>query len=177
MSQPIVLTDGERRMLQVRVQQASEPGERERCQAVLLAAEGVAQQVIGHGLGRSVRCVQRHLMRYRREGLGGMPTRKAPGKPARIPASLEPEVLRWVEAGPQAVGARGCVTWTHAHLARHLRAVHGVQVARATMGEWCRRHGVRPYRPSYRFLRADAQARAAAEALLAKKKPQPSAAR
>jgi hypothetical protein len=42
-------------------------------------------------------------------------------------------------------------------LADWLRLEHSVAVGRSTMGDFCRQHGIRPYRPSYRFLRADAK--------------------
>jgi hypothetical protein len=41
-------------------------------------------------------------------------------------------------------------------LAEHLAQTHGVRVAERTMHDFCRRHGIRHYRPTYRFLRADA---------------------
>ena len=98
-----------------------------------------------------------------------MRPRKAPGKPARIPAQLEGVLLGWVAQGPVASGAPYAV-WTHSRLAQHLARVHGVRVARSTMGDWCRAHGVVPHRPSHRYLRADAAAVERARAELAQKK-------
>jgi transposase len=167
------LTQEERQELEARVRApATGRKERERCQAVLASDAGVEQRDIAHALGCALRSVQRHVSRFRRRGLEGMRPRKAPGKPAHIPAQLQSELLRWIGAGPAAVGAPWAV-WTHAHLAEHLRRVHGVRVARSTMGDWCRAHGVAPHRPSHRYLRADAAALEAARAQLAQKKRPP----
>ncbi|NTX04379.1 winged helix-turn-helix domain-containing protein [Myxococcus llanfairpwllgwyngyllgogerychwyrndrobwllllantysiliogogogochensis] len=45
--------------------------------------------------------------------------------------------------------------WTHATLAAFFYRQTGIRVGETAMGDFCRRHGVRPYRPTYRFLRAD----------------------
>ena len=48
---------------------------------------------------------------------------------------------------------------------------HGVKVKRSAVQVFCRRHGIRPYRPSYRFLRGDpGKQRDAASGLAALKK-------
>lgn len=169
------LTEEERRELEARVRSpATGRKERERCQTVLLSERGVEQQDIAHALACAPRSVQRHVARFRARRLGGMRPRKAPGKPPSIPPQLEGELLAWVAQGPAAAGAPWAV-WTHARLAEHLRRVHGVRVARSTMGDWCRAHGVVPHRPSRRYLRADAAEVERARALLAQKKRLPSA--
>ena len=169
------LTQAERRELEARVRApATRRKERERCQAVLLSEAGVQQRDIAHALACALRSVQRHVARWRNRGLAGMCPRKAPGKPALIPAHLESELLGWVAAGPVACGAPWAV-WTHARLAQHLVRQHGVRVARSTLGDWCRAHGVVPHRPSHRYLRADAAAVERARAELAQKKRPPSA--
>ena len=93
-----------------------------------------------------------------------MAPRKAPGAPPKIPESLAGEVRRWVIGGPAACGLDRA-NWTHEELAAHLGRVHGVRVKKSAVHEFCRRHGIRPYRPSYRFLRGDPekQGRAASE--------------
>jgi transposase len=169
------LSDAERGALEARVRGAQEWAERERSQAVLMAAQGLGYRDAAAALCCSERSVRRHVARFRRAGLEGMRPGKAPGKRPLIPPELEPVLLAWVEAGPQAVGAR-CTNWTHRYLAEHLARRHGVRVSRATMGAWCRAHGVRPYRPTYRFVRADVRAREAAARELTQKKRPPSAA-
>lgn len=169
------LSEPQRAELEARVRGAGGRAERERCQAVLMVAQGFAYADVARALCCSERSVRRHVERFRHAGLEGMQPGRAPGKPALIPEALTPELLRWVQAGPQAAGAP-CVNWTHRELAAHLRRVHGVRVSRSTMGDWCRAHGVRPYRPTFRFLRAQAHQVARAREELAQKKRPPSAA-
>ena len=52
--------------------------------------------------------------------------------------------------------------WTFAELADHLHKVTGVRVRKSAMQAFGARHGVRPYRPTYRHLRGDAAKQAKA---------------
>jgi hypothetical protein len=61
-----------------------------------------------------------------------------------------PEVRRWVIEGPGLDRAH----WTHAEPADHLRKPHGIPASRWAMQRFCRRHGIRPYRPTYRHCGA-----------------------
>ena len=45
--------------------------------------------------------------------------------------------------------------WTYAELASHLFQTHGIDARRSAMLRFCKKLGVRVYRPTYRFLRAD----------------------
>jgi hypothetical protein len=89
---------------------------------------------------------------------------KAPGASPRIPERLAEEVRRWVIDGPAACGLK-FANWTHEELARHLRQCHCIKVKRSATGRFCRNHDIRPYRPTYRYLRGDPvkQAKALAE--------------
>jgi hypothetical protein len=40
-------------------------------------------------------------------------------------------------------------------LADHLFKTHGIQTSRSAMHRFCGRIDIRPYRPTYRFLRGD----------------------
>ena len=64
------------------------------------------------------------------------------------------EVRRWVIDGPSAQGLDRA-NWTHAELADHLRKTHGISASRSAMQRFCRKAGIRLYRPTYRFLRGD----------------------
>ena len=65
--------------------------------------------------------------------------------------------------------------WTFAELADHLHKVKGVRVRKSALQAFGARHGIRPYRPSYRYLRGDAakQATARGERAELKKGPPP----
>lgn len=142
---------------------------RERCQAVLMDARGRTRQEIARDVGAGVRTVQRWVSLYRHGGLEALRITWPPGKQPLIPEALAEEIVGWVRAGPVACGVERA-NWTHRTLAQHLRRQKGVRVSETCMRDFCHRHGVRPYRPTYRFLRGDAVRQQKAQAELAEKK-------
>src|SRR5262249_18324591 len=71
-----------------------------------------------------------------------------------IPAALADEIKRWVIDGPAKQGLDRA-NWTHEELANHLFKTHGIKTSRSAMHRFCARIDIRPYRPTYRFLRGD----------------------
>ena len=57
--------------------------------------------------------------------------------------------------------------WTHAELADHLLKAQGIRTSRSAVQRACSRLGIRPYRPTYRFLRGDPAKQAKARQELA----------
>jgi transposase len=45
--------------------------------------------------------------------------------------------------------------WTYAELADHLLKARGVRVGKSALQAFGAKHGIHPYRPTYRFLRGD----------------------
>lgn len=76
--------------------------------------------------------------------------------------------------GPQSCGLDRA-NWTYEELATSLYQTTGITVKRTAMRDFCQRHSMRPYRPTYRYLRGDPEEqRGAQEELRAlKKKPSP----
>ncbi len=134
---------------------------RGRCQAVLMADRGRRRQQIAEDLGVHRASVHRWLRAYRAGGLAGLTIRWAAGPPPRIPEERAETILAWVRDGPQGCGLERA-NWTYAELAAHLYHVHGIEVRATAMRTFCHRHGVRPYRPTYRYLRGDAERQEAA---------------
>jgi transposase len=130
---------------------ASDRRLRIRCQAVLMAARGRPHGHIAEDLAVSVRTLQRWLNRYRQQGLGGLAIRWAPGRSAKIPASLAPDMLDWVRQGPAGCGLERA-NWTYEELAIHRYQVKGLTVSAKTIRMFCQWPGVRPYRPTSQDL-------------------------
>jgi transposase len=144
----------------------ADPTLRDRVRIVLMAHRGRPHQGIAADLGATPRTVQRWLNAYLADGLDGLRPKKAKGKAGAIPASLAEEVKRWVIDGPAKQGLDRA-NWTHEELADHLRKVKGVRTSRGSVQRFCARIGIRPYRPTYRFLRADPAKQATARQELA----------
>jgi len=160
----IQLTDAEARRLEQAFLQTTDRKLRDRLQIVRLAHRGRPHQDIAADLGITPRSVQRWLNAYLDGGIDALVPRKARGHAPAIPAHLAGEIRRWVIDGPAAQGLDRA-NWTHAELADHLFKARGIRASRSAMQRFCRRHGIRPYRPTYRHLRGDPvkQAEAAEE--------------
>jgi transposase len=139
---------------------------RDRTQIVLLAQRGRPHQLIAEDLGISTRSVQRWLNAYVERGLQGLQPRYAPGAKPKLTADLAPLLQQWVIDGPVKQGLDRA-NWTYAELADHLYKSKGVRVQKSAMQVFCSRHDIRPYRPTYRFLRGDPVKQAAAREDLA----------
>jgi transposase len=160
----IHLSDREASRLEQAFLQATDRKFRDRLQIVRLAHRGRPHQDIAADLGITPRTVRNWLNAYLERGLDGLKPRKAKGRAPAIPTRLAPEIRRWVIEGPAGQGLDRA-NWTHAERADHLRKTHGISASRSAMQRFCRRHGIRPYRPTYRHLRGDPvkQAEAAEE--------------
>ena len=150
----IRLTDAEAQRLERAFRQATDRKLLDRLQIVRLAHRGRKHRDIAADLGITPRTVQRWLNAYLVGGLGGLQPRKAKGRAPAIPAHKADEIRRWVIGGPAGQGLDRA-NWTHAELADHLRKTHGISASRSAMQRFCRKLGIRPYRPTYRFLRGD----------------------
>ena len=168
----VVLKARQVRELESALRQADDPRFARRVQAVLMTHRGRSRDEVAADLCVTPRTVQRDLNAYLDGGLDALRPRKAPGPAPRLTDDLAEEVRGWVEAGPAACGLADVANWTFEALADHLARRRGVRVRKSAMHAFCRRHGVRPYRPTYRYLRGDPakQATAARELAALKKR-------
>lgn len=145
---------------------------RDRCQAILMKADKRSQTAIANDLHVERRTVYNWLTAYVTGGLEALTITWGPGKQAFIPARLGDTIRDWVKRGPRGCGLNRA-NWTYEELADYLYKQEGIWVSTSTMRTFCRRHQIRPYRPTYRFLRADPDKKQAAKAEIAalKKKP------
>jgi transposase len=168
----IRLPQEESRRLDQAFREETDPKYRDRIQIVRLASRDRPHKDVAADLAITPRTVQRWLNAYLERGLDGIRPRKAPGKPGKIPAELADELKRWVIEGPAAQGLDRA-NWTHEELADHLLKAKGIRTSRPAVGRFCRKLGIRLYRPSYRYLRGDPdkQAQARQDVAELKKKP------
>jgi transposase len=146
---------------------------RDRCQAVLMASRGRKRKAIAQDLGVHRTTVRRWLNEYHQHGLAGLTIQWAPGQAGRIPEALAPTLQQWVKDGPQSCGLDRA-NWTYEELAAYLYHTTGIEVQRTAMRVFCQRHDIRPYRPTYRYLRGDPEAQRVAREELEALKKEPS---
>ena len=162
----IQLDDVQARRLEQAFLQTTDRKIRDRLQVVRMAHRGRPHQEIASDLGVSTRTVQRWLNAYLQGGLTALKPRKAKGQPPAIPPHLASTIRRWVTEGPVKQGLNRA-NWTHAELADYLRKTHGITASRSAMQRFCRKIGIRLYRPTYRLLRGDPEKQAEAKEELA----------
>ena len=104
--------------------------------------------------GTSARSVPRWLNAYLDRRLDGLRPRKARGAEPKLTPDLAPVLRQWVIDGPAKHGLDRA-NWTYAELAEHLYQTRGVRVGKSALQAFGAKHGIRPYRPTYRFLRGD----------------------
>jgi transposase len=150
----ILPTEAEAECLERAFRQATDRKHLDRLQIVRLAHRGRGHQDFAADLGITPRTAQRWLNAYLDGGLDGLVPRKARGNAPAIPAEMAGEIRRRVIDGPAGQGLDRA-SWTHAELADHLRVTRGISASRSAMQRLCRESGIRPYRPTYRFLRGD----------------------
>jgi transposase len=134
---------------------------RHRVQIVLMAHRGRPHGDIATDLACSRSSVQRWLNAYLDRGLDGLRPRKAKGAKPKLTADLAPVLRQWVIDGPAKQGLDRA-NWTYAELADHLYKTRGVRARKSALQAFGAKHGIRPYRPTYRFLRGDAAKQATA---------------
>src|SRR5262249_10027372 len=152
----IQLTTTEHEQLEHTFKTTSDRRLRERCQAVLMASRGRKRQAIAQDLGVHRTTVRRWVQPYPQHRFEGLPLPWRPGQARRIPATLAPTIQDWVKGGSQGCGLDRA-NWTYEELAAYLYQTTGLEVRRTAMRDFCQRHGIRPYRPTYHSLRGDPQ--------------------
>jgi transposase len=162
----VQLPEAEAQKLEAEFRSTEDRRLRDRLQIVLLAHKGRKHQDIAADLCVNRRSVQRWLNAYLERGLDGLSPRTARGKTPGIPAAMADEVKRWVIEGPAGQGLDRA-NWTHEELADHLFKTKGIKTSRSAMHRFCQKIDLRPYRPTYRYLRGDPDKQAKAREELA----------
>jgi transposase len=160
--QRIILTATEQAALEHTFKTTPERRLRDRCQAVLMAHRGRKRKTIAQDLGVHRTTVRLWLKHYQDRGIEGLQIQWAPGQVGRIPEPLAPTIQGWVKDGPQSCGLDRA-NWTYEELATYLYRTTGIAVQRTAMRMFCQRHDMRPYRPTYRYLRGNPEKQQAAQ--------------
>lgn len=151
---PITLNDYNRQQLEHTFKTTADRRLRDRCQAILMADRGRRHHQIAEDLRVTPRTLQRWLNAYRTRGFAGLMIHWAPGRAPRIPETLASEIVAWVKQGPVGCGLDRA-NWTAAELATYLYQTKGIAVSERTMRAFCTKQDVRPYRPTYQYLKGD----------------------
>ena len=120
--------------------------QRRRLLAVQRVAEGYSAEEVADFLGIDPRSVRRWLAVVRQHGVAGLAAQVVPGRPAKLSATQEKVVRRWLSDDPTEHGfATGL--WSAPRLARLIEAEWGVALNPRYLSTWLRQRGYTPQRP------------------------------
>jgi len=170
----VTLPDPEARRLEDVLRTTADAKLRHRVQIVLMAHRGRRHPDIAADTGTSHRSVTRWLNTYLDRGLDGLRPKKARGATPKLTPDPAPVLRQWASGGPAQHGLDRA-NWTYPDLADHLFKTRGIRVGKSARQAFGAKHGIRPYRPTYRFLRGGPvkQAKAREEIAELKKGPKP----
>lgn len=126
-----------------------------------MAHRGRKRKTIAQELGGHRTTVRLWLKQYAEQGVEGIQSHWGPRQRGRIPETLAPTIQEWVKAGPHG-GGLDRANWTYEEWATYLSQSTGIAVKRTAMRVVCQRHAIRPYRPTYRYLRGNPEKQQAA---------------
>lgn len=142
------LTDEEVQAVQQLHRSTKNSAIRSRCDMILLSHEGFSPPQIGQRVRCSGRTVRRFIVRYEREGLGGLSPRPRPGRPPRVTPEYLQLLEERVEQWPRDVGLPFS-NWTTANLATDMAQQTGITLSARQLenylkaNDWRRRRPVR----------------------------------
>jgi transposase len=114
--------------------------------AVERLLEGYPAEDVADFLGVDPRSVRRWLAVFREAGAAGLTARPTPGRPAKLSATQEKVVRRWLASSPTEHGF-ATELWTAPRLAQLIEAEWGVQFHPDYLTAWLRGRGFTPQKP------------------------------
>lgn len=123
--------------------------ERRRRLAVQRVEEGYTQQEVAEFLGVSKSSVSQWMKAYRTGGAAGLATKSGSGRPPKLSAEQEAEVLTWFERSPTEFGYRNEL-WTAPRVAETIRQKWKVKFHPRYLNQWLAERRITPQKPARR---------------------------
>lgn len=120
--------------------------ERRRRLAVERVLEGYSQQEVAEFLGVSKGAVSTWMQAYRRGGPAALSARPHPGKPRKLTATQEQEVLSWFQRSARDFGFANEL-WTAKRVAQQIRREFDVKFHPRYISQWLAQRRITPQKP------------------------------
>ena len=120
--------------------------ERRRRLAVARVRSGYTQQEVADFFDVDVRSVQRWMRAYREQGLRGLKATYSTGRPPRLSAKQEREVLRWFRRSPREFGFP-TELWTAPRVAQLIQRKFRKKFHPRYLNQWLARRRITPQKP------------------------------
>jgi len=121
--------------------------ERRRLLALRRVRQGWAQTDVADFLGVTPRTVSRWVTTARQHGEAALQARPHPGRPPRLTAGQQRQVLAWLQSQPTAFGFATDL-WTAPRVAALIEQRFGVRYHPRYLNAWLTRRGVTPQKPA-----------------------------
>ena len=121
--------------------------ERRRRLAVERVREGYSQQEVAEFLGVSKSSVSQWMKVYREAGTKGLSAKCGSGRPPKLTAEQEAEVLTWFERSPTEFGYRNEL-WTAPRVAEQIRKKWRVEFHPRYLNQWLAERRITPQKPA-----------------------------
>lgn len=128
--------------------------EARRRRALTLVQQGLSLNAAARQLGCAASSVMRWVEAHRRHGEAGLKVRSAPGRPRRLTARQEAQLLRELLRGPLAHGY-GTDLWTTRRIGEVIERRFGVRYHRAHVSRLLARNDWSPQKPERRARERD----------------------
>ncbi len=120
--------------------------ERRRRLAVARVRSGYTQQEVADFFGVNVRSVQRWMQAYRERGLRGLKAKPATGRPPKLSAEQQRQVLRWFRRSPREFGFP-TELWTAPRVARLIQRKFRKKFHPRYLNQWLAERRITPQKP------------------------------
>lgn len=125
--------------------------------AVTRFLQGQSPEDIAEFVGVRPRSVWRWIAAFRQAGWSGLEPLTVPGRPARLDARQQREVLSWIDRNAEDfafVGSR----WTARRIAWVIATRWGIRFNRRYLNAWLKRRAITPQKPASQPRQKDPQA-------------------
>jgi transposase len=117
--------------------------------AVARVRSGYTQKEVADFLGVHPRSVQRWMQAYRRHGLAGLKAKPASGRPPKLTARQQRQVLQWFRRSPTEFGF-STELWTAPRVAKLIERKFKVRFHPRYLNQWLAQRRITPQMPSRR---------------------------
>lgn len=130
--------------------------ERRRQLAVRRVLSGYTQTEVAQFLDVHLRSVQRWMHAYRKFGRAGLKAQPTPGRPSRLSAAQERQVLSWFRRSPRSFGF-ATELWTAGRVAEVIRRKFHREFHPHYISQWLARRRITPQKPERQARERDSR--------------------
>lgn len=119
-----------------------------RISCILLIIQQISYEKIGQALQISVKSIERWVGRYILQGVNGLKSKKAPGRPAKLSKSQKRELVEDIAKSPEQLGYQTGV-WTAGLVQEHIKKKYKISYSESYINQLLRNLGFSYKKPKF----------------------------